>query len=237
MAATPRTPRPPRPPGEPEPDWQPIGRLPLIASVIDGLLAADREQYATLLEARLTPHLLDDATLARVRRVFAEQRDDLGLYEAQLARWGRLALTPAQRREVARLTGQLGRVQEVVAAILALADELAGGTIERVLAKSDLELGLEALAGRRLPGAPRAAPPRPDPPARGRRRGTRPARPAPAGFRLPPDVFVDRHTLPNGAAYRFRHARLGRLGRLVLTWPSWTAGRRGRRTSGTPWTG
>jgi hypothetical protein len=124
---------------------------------IDGLLAADREQYAALLEARPTPHLLDDATVARTKRVFTEQRDDLGLYEAQLARWDRQALTAGQRREVARLTGQLARVREVVAAILALADELAPRTIDRLLAMDDAELGLATLLGRI---------PLPDPPPR-----------------------------------------------------------------------
>jgi hypothetical protein len=127
--------------------------------VIDGMLAADREQYATLLEARPTPHLLDDATVARVTRVFREQQGDLWLYEEQLACWGRQALTPGQRREVDRLTGQLARVQEVVAAILALADELAPRTIDRILAMDDAELGLATLLGLL---------PLPDPPTRRR---------------------------------------------------------------------
>ncbi len=43
------------------------------------------------------------------------------------------------------MTGQLARLRQVIAAILALAGELAGGTIERVLAKDDAELGLEYL--------------------------------------------------------------------------------------------
>jgi len=37
----------------------------------------------------------------------------------------------------------------VIAAILALAEELKGGTIESVLAKSDIELALEVLSGKR----------------------------------------------------------------------------------------
>jgi hypothetical protein len=103
------------------------------------MLADDRQTYASLLEARPRPSVLDDATIARTKRVSTEQRDDLGRYEEQLARWSRLALTPARRREVARLTAQLGRVREVVAAILALA----------------AELGLATLLGRiPLPGPP-----------------------------------------------------------------------------------
>ena len=43
------------------------------------------------------------------------------------------------------LAGQRERLRAVLTNILALAEELQQGTIERVLAKSDLELGIEAL--------------------------------------------------------------------------------------------
>jgi len=43
------------------------------------------------------------------------------------------------------LEGQLERLRAVLTNILELAEELKHGTIERVLAQSDLELGLEAL--------------------------------------------------------------------------------------------
>jgi len=63
----------------------------------------------------------------------------------QLARWRRERPTDAQRRELDRLEGQIERLRAVLTDILALAEELQQGTLERVLAKSDLELGLEAL--------------------------------------------------------------------------------------------
>lgn len=62
-----------------------------------------------------------------------------------MARWGRDTLTPAQHQEVTRLSEQLGRLRTINAAILTLAEELQAGTIERMLAKSDLEIGLEWL--------------------------------------------------------------------------------------------
>ncbi len=130
---------------QPTPTWQPISQLALIASLIDMALDDADEQYATLQEATPKPHVLDDYTVGRVKTVYTEQRDDLCLYEEQLRRWGAQALTLAQRREVERLTGQLGRLRERIAPILALADELAAGTIEKVLAKDDVELGLEML--------------------------------------------------------------------------------------------
>jgi len=137
----------PQRPDQPTPTWQPISQLALIASLIDMALDDADEQDATLQEATPKPHVLDDYTVGRVKTVYTEQRDDLWLYEEQLRRWGAQALTLAQRREVERLTGQLGRLRERIGAILALADELAAGTIEKVLAKDDVELGLEMLLG------------------------------------------------------------------------------------------
>ncbi len=82
-------------------------------------------------------------------QVFTTQRDDLWLFAEQLRRWETQDLTHAQRQEVGRLGGQLERLRQVIAAILDLADELKRGTIEQVLAKSDVQLGLEALLRRR----------------------------------------------------------------------------------------
>ena len=133
---------------QPPPNWQPITHLPLIAAVIDGMLESAEEQAQTLQQARLKPHVLDDYTVGRVITVFTTQQDDLWLFEEQLWRWEAQELTGVHRCEVGRLTSQLGQLRQVIAAILALADELKSGTIEQGLAKSDAQLGLEALLRR-----------------------------------------------------------------------------------------
>jgi signal transduction histidine kinase len=113
--------------------------------MIDGELADGQEHYATLLAVRDRPYVLDDATVERSIKLHTEQRDFLGVFAEQLARWRNERPTDTQRRELDRLEGQLERLRKVLNAILKLAEELKQGTIERVLAKSDLELGLEAL--------------------------------------------------------------------------------------------
>lgn len=129
----------------PTPHWQPLTALPLIASLIDGELADGQEHYASLLAVRGRPHVLDDATVKRSIKLHTEQRDFLGVFAEQLACWRHEQPTDAQRCELDRLEGQLDRLRIVLDDILKLADELKQGTIERVLAKSDLELGIEAL--------------------------------------------------------------------------------------------
>src|SRR5438309_1605609 len=106
------------------------------------MLEAAQEQYQTLLPAKDKPHALDDYTVNRVIKVTTSQQNDLWLFEEQLKRWGETTLSMQQRKEVERLKGQIKQLREQITAILALADELAKGTIEKVMAKSDAELGL-----------------------------------------------------------------------------------------------
>lgn len=131
--------------GRGEPNWQPIGMLPTIASLIDGGLVDAREHYATLLKARPKPYVLDDATIAHTRRVNGGGLEWCDVYDRQLERWRSQRVSGAQMREVARLQGVCGELRLELARILELADELGRGTIERQLGRSDLELGLEHL--------------------------------------------------------------------------------------------
>jgi len=127
------------------PQWQPSGKVFLVGTMIDGMLENAREQYATLLEARPKPHVLDDYTVGRLVEVYTAQRDDLWLWDEQLRRWSEASLNRLRRREVERLQGQMVALRAVVGDILALADELGRGTIEKMMAKSDVEVGLEML--------------------------------------------------------------------------------------------
>ncbi len=122
-----------------QPQWQPIERLALIASHIDGMLESATEQYETLQLAKPKPFVLDDYTVGRVIQVFTTQQGDLGLFDEQLCRWESGTLTTAQRQEVERLAGQMLQLHEVITTILRLAEQLQERTIEKVLAKSDVD--------------------------------------------------------------------------------------------------
>jgi len=140
------------------PTWQPISQLPLIAWAIDGMAESAEEQLANLHEAEDQPHVLDLPTVDRVIKVYTEQQGDLWLYREQLARWGKLALTDAQRAEVTRLDERLATLGARIETLLALAAQLRPHTIESILAKSDLELGLDVLTGKiRPPRRPKQA--------------------------------------------------------------------------------
>jgi hypothetical protein len=128
-----------------QPQWQPIERLALIASHIDGMLEAASEQYETLQLAKPKPIVLDDYTVGRVIQVYTTQQDDLWLFDEQLRRWEKGSLTSVQRQEVERLASQMLQLHEVISTILRLAEQFKERTIKKVLEKSDVELGLETL--------------------------------------------------------------------------------------------
>jgi hypothetical protein len=128
-----------------QPQWQPVSKLPLITTHIDGMLEDAQEQYQTLLPAKARPHALDDYTVNRVIKVFTDQQHNLWLFDEQLSRWSNGQLSAQQRKEVERLQGQMKKLREQITVILELADDLSKGTIEKVMAKSDAELGLEFL--------------------------------------------------------------------------------------------
>ncbi|KDP86638.1 hypothetical protein CF70_006230 [Cupriavidus sp. SK-3] len=103
--------------------------------------------YDGLLQCRTRPHVLDDATLARVTQVYGEQRDFLPVHREQVSRWQALALSPAQRDEVAHLSARLDRFDALLGDILALAQELSPGTIDRLMGMSDEDLAAAVLSG------------------------------------------------------------------------------------------
>ncbi len=84
--------------------------------------------------------------MTRIIRVHHDQAADLDLFQSQASKWNAdPGLTPGQRAGVAAYEALIIQLRQVNAEVLAAADELSRGTIDTVLAKSDLELGIEAL--------------------------------------------------------------------------------------------
>jgi hypothetical protein len=122
----------------------------MIAQALDGMVESAEDVLQSLEQARPHPHVLDDYTIGRVREAHGTQLNDVWWYTEQLARWHRATPTPAQQ-ELERLTHQLTALRRVLTTSLVLAEELQAGTIEKVLAKDDVELALEFLLGKRKP--------------------------------------------------------------------------------------
>ncbi|MGH3686640.1 MAG: hypothetical protein ACRDSM_16650 [Pseudonocardiaceae bacterium] len=129
-----------------EQNWQPIMMLPTIADVVTGMLDGAAEQQRLLASAR--PYSLNNATLDRVERVYRDGLDGHEAFENQVARWQREHPAAAG---LAALAQQVGRLRPAYQRVLVIATQQRGNTIEALMGKSDLQVGMEALLGGPLP--------------------------------------------------------------------------------------
>ena len=130
------------------PNWQPVSALPMIPSPIDGMVSDTREQWETLQPARVKPHVLDSALVEHIERAYSEQLDTSALFLEQLSRWRQGPLSAEQSNEVTRLDGQVATLRANLTNILDLAAEVKDHTIDKILEKDDLALGLDVLLGK-----------------------------------------------------------------------------------------
>lgn len=130
-------------------NWQPISEMPLIAGMIDGSIKDTRAFIKTLTEARYSkrPHVMDDATVDRIDRVHTEQLEFVDIYAQQIGRWRTERPSADQTRELDRMEERNRHLRDATTTVLALSRELRKVTIECILERSDIELGLEALLG------------------------------------------------------------------------------------------
>jgi hypothetical protein len=126
--------------------WQPLGMIGVIADLLDGMVDESATQVNNFTAALAKPHVMDDDTIDRALRLYGERVHFIEIYSEQLRRWRNEHPDAKQRREIERLESQTSRLREMNAHLLRLAAEIRKGTINRVMEKSDLELGLEALA-------------------------------------------------------------------------------------------
>ncbi|MFI1798989.1 hypothetical protein ACH427_16810 [Streptomyces sp. NPDC020379] len=127
--------------------WHPISKLEFFIEHTRGWVADSRESLATYEEARDKPHVLTDADVTRIKKVFTEQDESLTLFEEQSAAWGQLPdLSPSRRQKLQILNDQLAELRKIRGQVLELAEHLSAHTIDKVMAMSDMEAGLHFLA-------------------------------------------------------------------------------------------
>ena len=129
-----------------EQNFYPLSHLPMFSQLIDEQLEHDHEQLASLQQAEGKPHILDDATVARILKLYTESAELTECYRRQLQRWQQAQPTARQRQEIERLQAQVDQLEQCHANILTLAKSFEGKTIDQVLAKTDLELAMEYLS-------------------------------------------------------------------------------------------
>ncbi|MCW3639926.1 MULTISPECIES: hypothetical protein [Burkholderia] len=136
-------------PNEPRtPVWRPVSYLLIVFDLFGGQLEEAQALHGKLVSCRLHPHVLDDATLARIRQVYSEQREFLPVQREQFKRWQSEVSTHEQRDMLAHLTARADQLSALQDQILAVVDELSSGSIDRLMGMSDADLAAAVLSGR-----------------------------------------------------------------------------------------
>ena len=137
---------------EDQPTWQPVAAVGMLTSVVAEQLEHTRAQLALMEQARPSrpdARILDDHTVSETLRVYGQMADDYrDLFAEQGRRWqAETTLTATSRAQVDAYIELVEHQRRALDEILALTREIQGRTIEKIMAKSDLELGIEALLG------------------------------------------------------------------------------------------
>jgi len=133
---------------KPKPTWHDISFLPLIGSTIDDMLEENNIQYQNFLAARDKPHVFNDEIIERSLKLYTDQLEDHWVFEEQLKRWQKEKITTEQSKEIKKLLKQSDKLKKVTKELLDMAHEFEPNTIDKILAKDDMELALEVLSGK-----------------------------------------------------------------------------------------
>jgi hypothetical protein len=133
-----------------QPTWQPVAAVGMLTAVVAEQLAHTRAQLALMEQARPTrpdARILDDHTISETLRVYQQMADDYrDLFAEQGRRW-QAETTPATptRHAIDAYAALVDAHLTALDGLLALTRQIQDHTIEKIMTKSDLELGLEAL--------------------------------------------------------------------------------------------
>lgn len=126
---------------------QPLSMLPKIADMLDCQLGEIRHRYDALLAVQDRPYLVDSASVERVIDATLDQQEMLAYLYEQAARWMGEMTSADQRASIERFQALLTLVATGLADVLILASEISVGTIDKIMAMSDIELAAGVLKG------------------------------------------------------------------------------------------
>jgi hypothetical protein len=137
-----------REPGR-EQNWYPISKLGCFTGHVREGVEATRRQLELLQPARGPAQRTGRRHRGPHHPGTPRPGRDLTLFQNQADRWKTdPGLTDAHRAGIAAYETLIAQLRQVNSDVLAVAAELSHGTIETVLAKSDLQFGVEALLRR-----------------------------------------------------------------------------------------
>lgn len=129
-----------------EQNWYTINTLDMFFKMASNQLSQVKEQYDSLLAVKDKPHVLDDQIIERVIKCYTDQKELLTPERKQFEKWEKEEkLSTTQKEKINKAYEIIDKKGKIIDDILLLSKELEKGTIDKIMAKDDIELGLEFL--------------------------------------------------------------------------------------------
>ena len=125
------------------PNFYDLGMIPVYLSMSADQWEDSSENLENLKACETRPHILDDAMIFRTIKLYTEQKEMAWIPLKQCSLWREQNPTSEQLKDIEKIETFTKGSLENIEQILILANSFKDHTIERVLAKDDMELGLE----------------------------------------------------------------------------------------------
>ena len=131
-----------------QPNFHPITKALNILEIIRGMLDSSKQQLENMQEAKDKPHVLDDEIINRSIELYTAQNKDSDIFLQQCAIWRKGNLTEVQLYQVQEIEKTTHELTKTNNDILAIINSCKDYTIDKILAKDDVELAFDVLTGK-----------------------------------------------------------------------------------------
>ena len=123
----------------------PIADLPLLSAGVSGMFDAGQDLLTLLREAKLRPHILDDAIIDRTSQVYSDQKKEIKKYWGSLRLWRAENPPSAEQKALNAFEAALKKVNSMHDEILDQIEFFRPRTVEQVLSQDDVGLTIDSL--------------------------------------------------------------------------------------------
>ena len=131
-------------------NFQPITKALVILEITRGMLDSSRDQLETMQQVKDRPHILDDAIINRSLKLYTAQNEDSDIFLQQCAIWRKKELNEVQLYQIQEIEKCTKSLKDINNQILFIVNACKDSTIDKILEKSDMELALDMLTGKRV---------------------------------------------------------------------------------------
>ena len=131
-----------------QPNFHPITKALNILEIIRGMLDSSKQQLENMQGAKDKPHVLDDEIINRSIELYTAQNKDSDIFLQQCAIWRKGNLNEIQLYQVQEIEKTTHELTKTNNDILAIINSCKDYTIDKILAKDDVELAFDVLTGK-----------------------------------------------------------------------------------------